>query len=59
MLQGPWVAQLVKQLPLAQVPVLESRDRVPHQAPSSMGSLLLPLTFSPLMLSLTRVLSLK
>jgi len=31
----------------------ESWDRVPHRAPSSAGSLLLPLTLSPLMLFLS------
>ena len=38
-----WVAQLVKQLPLAQVMIPASWDRVPHRAPCSAGSLLLPL----------------
>ena len=33
--------------------VQQSPDQVPHQAPNSVGSLLLPLTFSPFMLSLT------
>ena len=32
-----WVAQLVGRLPSAQVMILESGDRVPHQTPSSMG----------------------
>ena len=55
--RGAWVAQMVKLLPLAQVMIPESRDRVPHRAPSCMESLLLPLTFSSLMLSLTVSLS--
>ena len=38
-----WVAQLVKQLPSAQVMISASWDRVPHWAPCSAGSLLLPL----------------
>jgi len=50
--QGAWVAQLVQRLPSAQVMVPESWDRVPHRAPGSAGSLLLPLTLSPLMLFL-------
>jgi len=41
--QGTWVAQSVKHLPSAQVMISGSQDRVPHQAPSSVGSLLLPL----------------
>jgi len=57
--QGAWVAQLVRQLPSAQVIVLESRDRVPHRAPCSAGSLLLPLPLPPLVLSLSLTLSLK
>ena len=52
-IRGAWVAQLVEQLPSAQVMILDFQDRVPHRAPSSLGSLLLPLTFSSLMLSLT------
>jgi len=51
------VAQLVKRLPLAQVMILESLDRVPHPAPCSAGCLLLPLTLPPLMLSLSFSLS--
>jgi len=51
-LVGAWVAQLVGRLPSAQVMVLESRDRVPHRAPCSAGSLLLPLTLTSLILSL-------
>jgi len=50
---GAWVAQLVKRLPSAQVVILESQDRVPCRAPRSVGSLLLPLTLSPLMLFLS------
>ena len=38
-----WVAQLVKPLPSAQGVIAGSWDRVPHQAPSSVGSLLLSL----------------
>jgi len=57
--RGAWVAQLVKQLPSARVMIPESWDRVPHRAPSSAGSLLLPLTLSPLMLFLSRLLSSK
>lgn len=43
---GAWVAQLVKNLPLAQVMipgVLGSWDQAPHWAPCSAGSLHLPL----------------
>ena len=54
---GTWVAQLVKRLPSAQVMILETRDRVPHRAPCSAGSLLLPLTLPPLMVSLSHSLS--
>lgn len=54
---GTWVAQLVHRLPSAQVLIPESQDGVLPRTPSSMGSLLLPLTFSPLMLSLTLSLS--
>jgi len=52
------VAQLVKRLPSAQVMILESLDRVPHRAPCSARSLLLPLTLPPLMYSLSLSLSL-
>ena len=45
--------QSVKGLPGAQVIILESQNRVPHGAPCSVGSLLLPLTLSLLMLSLS------
>ena len=38
-----WVAQLVKCLPSAQVMIPGSWDQVPHWAPCSVGSLLLPL----------------
>ena len=38
-----WVAQLVMQLPSAQVMIPGYWDRVPHRAPCSAGSLLLPL----------------
>ena len=38
-----WVAQLVKPLPLAQVMIPESWDRVSHWAPCSVGILLLSL----------------
>ena len=55
--QGAWVAQLVERLLWAQVMIPDFQDRVPHRAPSSLGSLLLPLTFSSLMLSLTHSLS--
>jgi len=37
------VAQSVKRLPSAQVMIPGSRDRVPHRAPRSEGSPLLPL----------------
>ena len=40
---GAWVAQPVKHLPLAKVMILRSWNRVPHWAPCSVGSLLLPL----------------
>jgi len=40
---GAWVAQPVKRLPLAQVMIPGSWDRVLHWAPCSAGSLLLPL----------------
>ena len=50
---GPLGAHLVKRLPLALVVIPEARDQVRHQAPSSMGSPLLPLAFSPLVLFLT------
>ena len=46
-LRDSWVAQLVGHLPLAQLMVLESWDGAPHQAPCSMGNLLLPLFFPP------------
>ncbi|XP_054365653.1 protein YIPF4 isoform X1 [Mirounga angustirostris] len=59
LIKGTWVAQLVKRLPLAQVMILESLDRVPHRAPCSAGGLLLPLTLPPLMCSLSFSLSLK
>ena len=41
--QGAWVAQLVKCLPLAQVAIPGSWDGVLPQAPCSVGILLLPL----------------
>lgn len=50
---GPLGAHPVKRLPLALVVIPEARDQVRHQAPSSMWSPLLPLAFSPLVLSLT------
>ena len=49
--RGTWVPQLIKHLPLAQGAILETRDRIPHQAPGA-WSLLLPLPMSlPLSLS--------
>ena len=42
-----WVAQSIKHLPLAQVMTPGSWDRVPHWAPCSVGSLLLPLPPTP------------
>ena len=42
-----WVAQLVKYLPLAQVMIPGSWDGVPHWAPCSVRSLLLPLPATP------------
>jgi len=54
-LMGAWVAQLVRRLPSAQVMILESLDRVPHRAPCSARSLLLPLTLPPLMYSLSQI----
>ena len=42
-LPGAWVAQWVKCLPSARVMIPGSCNRVPHRAPTSMGSLLLPL----------------
>ena len=51
------VAQLIKHLPSAQVITLWSWDQVPHQAPHSVGSLLLPLSLSLLVLSLSLSLS--
>ena len=53
-----WVAQLVKQLPSAQVMIPASWDRVPHQAPCSAGSLLLPLTLPSTLSAYARSLSL-
>ena len=49
-----WVAQSVKRLPSAQVMILGSWGPVPHLAPCSVGSLLLPppLSLPLLMLSL-------
>ena len=38
-----WDGQLVKHVPSAQVMILLSWDQALHQAPSSSGSLLLPL----------------
>jgi len=46
-LRDAWVAQSVKRLPLAQVMIPESWDQVPHWAPCSGGSLLLPLPAAP------------
>lgn len=57
--------QSVKCLPLAQVIILGSWDGALHQAPYSAGSLLLPLTATPLAygrslsLSLSRSLTIK
>ena len=42
-LRSPWVAQVVKRLPSAQVMIPESWDQARHQASYSVGSLLLPL----------------
>lgn len=39
---GAWVAQTVKQLPLAQVIIPESRDGTPRRALCSARNLLLP-----------------
>ena len=50
---GAWVAQLVKHLPSTQVMVSGSWDQVPHQAPFSAGSLLLPFYLCSLVLSLS------
>ena len=44
---GAWVANLVKCLPLAQVMIPGSCIRVPHHAPCSAESPLLPIPFSP------------
>ena len=57
--EGACMAQLVAQLPLAWVVILESWDRVLHWDPCSVGSLLLPLTLPPLMLSVSLFLKLK
>ena len=43
MARDAWVAQSVKHLPSAQVMIPGSWDQVAHQAPCSMGSLLLSL----------------
>ena len=50
-LEGAWVAQSVKHLPLAQVTILESQDLALHGAPYSAGSLFLPLPPPALCLS--------
>ena len=47
MFRSSWVAQLVKHLPLAQVMIPGSWDRVLHQVLCSVGSLLLPLPAAP------------
>ena len=54
---GTWVAQSVKRLTSAQVMIPGSRDRAPHQAPCSVGSLRLPLPVSLPLLVLTHSLS--
>ena len=41
---GPWVAQWVKRLPLAQIMIPGSRDKVPRQSPCF--SLSLPLAYT-------------
>ena len=56
MFRGTWVPRLVKRLPSAQVMIARSWDRALHQAPGSVGSLLLPL---PLPATLPLSLSLK
>ena len=48
--EDAWVTQSVGCLPLAQVLILESGDGVPHRAPCSVGSWLLPLPLSLLAL---------
>ena len=53
MFWGAWVAQSIKRLPLAQVMIPRSWDRTPHQAPCSVGSLLLPLHLSLLVFPLS------
>ena len=50
---GTWVAQSVKHLLSGQVMIPESWDRVLHQAPCSVGSLLLSLLSTLLTLSLS------
>ena len=53
LLRGTWVAQSVKHLPSAQVRIPGSWDRILHWAPCSAGSLLLPLPFLLLVISLS------
>ena len=53
---GAWVAQSIKHLPSAQVMIPGSWDRALHQAPCSVGGLLLPL---PLPNPLAHALSLR
>ena len=53
--RGAWVAQSVKCLPSAQVAILGSWDQVLHQALCLVGSLLLPLLFTLLMLSFSKI----
>ena len=53
-----WVAQLVKRLPSAQVMIPASWDRVPHRAPCSAGSLLLPLPLPAILSACARSLPL-
>ena len=42
-MQGTWVAQLVKHLPLGQIMISVSWNQAPNGGPCSAGSLLLPL----------------
>ena len=53
MLEGTWMAQLVKHFPLTQVMISGSWDLAPHQAPCSAGSLFLSLPLSLPLLSLS------
>ena len=57
--KGACVAQSVKHLPTAHVMVPGSWDRAPHQAPCSLGSLLVPLSLLLPMYALSLSLSAK